>query len=414
MEDNMALYAFDGTWNSDEVDDVLDTNVVRFKELYMGNNSEYLEGVGTRFGKVGSILGGLFGTGGRSRIDEMYDELCENWERGDKIIDIIGFSRGAALAVHFANKLGKEGVVVDKGSTEKATIRFLGLWDIVGSFGLSFNNILDFQEINLGWNIDTIDSCVENCFHAMALDERREAFGVTRLDPNNKFDNINEVWFRGVHSDVGGGNENVLRSNIALNWMINMAKETGLPINRTKAELPRYKQTDQEAPVSENKDLKVDPRREVLRGDSIHPTALPKKLEVGDSYTCKVFAAKRFNWSGVMVEKGGEYSFTIPEGSIWKDASLQCGPSGWATEELPWYKESIVHMFENFRRYENANWFALIGALEDEDDNLFFIGNGEKTYTAPADGNLYLFANDMLSKYDNNEGSLRVTITRKS
>ena len=57
----MTLYAFDGTWNSDEVDDIQDTNVVRFKELYMGNNTEYLEGVGTRFGKVGELLGGLFG-----------------------------------------------------------------------------------------------------------------------------------------------------------------------------------------------------------------------------------------------------------------------------------------------------------------------------------------------------------------
>lgn len=64
----MALYAFDSTWNSDDVADVQDTNVVRFKELYRGNNAEYLEGVGTRFGRLGAFLGGLFGTGGRTRI----------------------------------------------------------------------------------------------------------------------------------------------------------------------------------------------------------------------------------------------------------------------------------------------------------------------------------------------------------
>ncbi len=40
----MALYAFDGTWNADEADDITDTNVVRFKELYRGNNAEYVEG----------------------------------------------------------------------------------------------------------------------------------------------------------------------------------------------------------------------------------------------------------------------------------------------------------------------------------------------------------------------------------
>lgn len=82
----MALYAFDGTWNEDEDDDIDDTNVVRFKELYTGNSVEYVEGVGTRFGKLGHVLGGLFGSGGRTRIDEMYEDLCENWEQGDQVI----------------------------------------------------------------------------------------------------------------------------------------------------------------------------------------------------------------------------------------------------------------------------------------------------------------------------------------
>jgi uncharacterized protein (DUF2235 family) len=63
-------------------------------------------GVGTHFGKIGRALGGLFGAGGLSRTDEMYEEFCENWQQGDEVIDIIGFSRGAALAVHFANLLG--------------------------------------------------------------------------------------------------------------------------------------------------------------------------------------------------------------------------------------------------------------------------------------------------------------------
>jgi uncharacterized protein (DUF2235 family) len=171
----MTLYAFDGTWNSDEAGEknVQDTNVVRFKELYLGNNTEYIEGVGTRFGKIGEFFGGLFGSGGKTRIDEMYEELCENWKNDDKEIDIIGFSRGAALAVHFANKIGKEGIKLENGGTEPAKIRFLGVWDIVGSFGLSFDTFINFQDINLGWEIDTVHQCVDHCFHAMALDERR-------------------------------------------------------------------------------------------------------------------------------------------------------------------------------------------------------------------------------------------------
>ena len=69
----MALYAFDGTWNSDEEDPGLDTNVVRFKELYAGKEPVYIIGVGTRWGAFGNALGGTFGVGGKSRIDEIYD-----------------------------------------------------------------------------------------------------------------------------------------------------------------------------------------------------------------------------------------------------------------------------------------------------------------------------------------------------
>lgn len=410
----MALYAFDGTWNADEEDDLEDTNVVRFKELYAGNNAEYIEGVGTRFGRVGHVLGGLFGSGGRSRIEEMYDELSENWEQGDTDIDIIGFSRGAALAVHFANEIGEKGIVLSDGQQVKPGIRFLGVWDIVGSFGLSFDTFVNFQDINLGWNIDTVHNCVEKCFHAMALDERRETFNVTRLDPQNQYDNIREVWFRGVHSDVGGGNRNVSRSNIALQWMLEQGRNCGLKFNETKAQLPRYADQNRFAPVSENKDVKVDPRREVLSGDAIHTTAIPILLKKEDPpHPCEVFAEMKYNWSGVRLEKGGQYRFSIKENDTWDDASITCGPSGWETKDLPWYKEHVVKAFEKSRRLPDANWFALCGALDDEEDDLFLIGDGSQPYSATRDADLYMFANDVPTRYDNNEGSLKVTITRE-
>ena len=72
----MALYAFDGTWNTDVEVDSFDTNVTRFVELYgQPDNVHYLEGVGTRLGAVGKVLGGLFGLGGRTRIEEMTEHL---------------------------------------------------------------------------------------------------------------------------------------------------------------------------------------------------------------------------------------------------------------------------------------------------------------------------------------------------
>lgn len=408
----MALYAFDGTWNADEADDLQDTNVVRFKELYRGNNTEYLEGVGTRFGKLGHVLGGLFGSGGRSRIEEMYEELCENWEQGDQVIDIIGFSRGAALAVHFANEIGEKGIKLSNGQVEMVRVRFLGVWDIVGSFGLSFDTFINFQEINLGWNIDTVHQCVDHCFHAMALDERRETFNITRLDPDNRYANIREVWFRGVHSDIGGGSRNVARSNIALQWMLEQARACGLKFIESKARLPRYSEVNRFALISENKDVQIDPRREIREGDEIDPSARSLDLALGESHTCEVFAESKYNWSGVGLRAGASYTFSVPDGDTWDDASITCGPAGWTSDQLPWYQEAFVNAFEKRRRLDNANWFALTGALGDEDDELFLIGDKVDPYTAPHDADLYLFANDMPSKYDNNEGSLMVTIIR--
>jgi hypothetical protein len=410
----MALYAFDGTWNSDDDKPEEETNVVRFGELYVGNNSEYVAGVGTRFGHLGHVLGGLLGAGGHSRIDELYEELCENWSQGDRLIDIIGFSRGAALAVHFANKLCEDGVKLTDGTKEDVRIRFLGLWDVVGSFGLSFDTIVNFQEINLGWHIDTVARCVDHCSHAMSLDERRETFAVTRLDPKNEHDFIHEVWFRGVHSDIGGGNRNEARSNIALQWMVEQGRACGLQFNESKAKLPRYSNTDRFAPVSENQDVKVDPRRPVGDDDEIHPSALPIELAVGDGHEAEVLAQSKYNWTGVRLKKGATYRITVPDGAIWKDGGMSCGPGGWKTDELPWYQEGVVHLMERHRRLPDADWFALVAALNDEDDNLFLVGDGTKPLTAAKDADLYLFANDLSSKYGNNKGSLMVTISRIS
>lgn len=409
----MALYAFDGTWNSDEDDPKVDTNVVRFRELYDGPDVEYIAGIGTRGGRVGKVLGGLLGMGGHSRIREMYEELCQNWAAGDHDIDIIGFSRGAALAVHFANKLGSEGIRIKGSDPQPAVIRFLGLWDVVGSFGLNTNTIINFQAINLGWHIKTVSRCVQHCYHAMALDERRETFNITRLDDQHEHPNIEEVWFRGVHSDIGGGNGNTARSNIALGWMIEKARGCGLPVRDVSADDPRYAAVDTASPFYENKDVQIDPRRKVFPGDVFHPSAVARKLTPGGpSQTVTVYSALRYNWTGLQLESGASYRFEVPAGDTWQDADIECGPDGWSTEQLPWMKETFVEFFEPMRRCPEANWFELIGSYGDDDNSLFRIGSGASPHTATRDTELYLFANDLPAKYDNNHGSLEVTITR--
>ena len=104
----MALYAFDGTGNRDNPVDKKDTNVVKFfgayKDGYTKNGENfYKSGVGTRWGLIGRVVGSIFGAGGQRRLKEAKEALKKNFRKGDKDIDIIGFSRGAALALEFAN-----------------------------------------------------------------------------------------------------------------------------------------------------------------------------------------------------------------------------------------------------------------------------------------------------------------------
>jgi hypothetical protein len=226
----MALYAFDGTWNTAKNNDdpqYKNTNVVRFYETYhqrSHTNDFYVAGVGTRLDVIGKVAGGIFGMGELSRINEAYAHLCEVWAAGDHVIDVIGFSRGAATTLDFCHHIQANGIR-EPGSDEvierSPSIRFLGVWDVVAAFGLAnFGN----TALNVGHHLSIPKSQLQYCFHAMALDERRPSFLPTRLS------GAYEVWFRGVHSDVGGGNGNRGLNDIALKWMMSKARAALLPI----------------------------------------------------------------------------------------------------------------------------------------------------------------------------------------
>jgi hypothetical protein len=225
----MALYAFDGTWNEAKDGDDSNsrhTNVFRFFQAYRKNSGTddfYLAGVGTRFDVIGRVLGGVFGLGELPRLNEAYDHLCKVWAK-DPVIDVVGFSRGAATTLDFCHIIQKRGIR-RPGSDEviepNPSIRFLGVWDVVAAFGLAN---LGNTDLNIGHHLSLPKSSLQYCFHAMALDERRPSFLPTRLD------GAREVWFRGVHSDVGGGNGNTGLNDIALRWMLRKGKAAGLPI----------------------------------------------------------------------------------------------------------------------------------------------------------------------------------------
>ncbi len=127
---------------------------------------------------------------------------------------------------------------------KKVQIHFLGVWDTVKSYGGIRPIVLPHLRHN---------PRVQTVRHAMALDERRAWFDATtwgRLDLDNTGalarthsllseeegqalaeQDIKEVWFRGCHSDVGGGDREAVTSMIALRWMVGEAVSKGLRLN---------------------------------------------------------------------------------------------------------------------------------------------------------------------------------------
>jgi len=125
-------------------------------------------------------------------------------------LDVFGFSRGAAQAVafsHFFNDLLR----ANKFASIPASINFLGVFDTVASIGISASvsqtlPVPDrFANGHLSWArriLDPLPPCVRTGRHFVAAHEQRMNFPVTTLEGSSGF---KEMYFPGVHSDVGGG-----------------------------------------------------------------------------------------------------------------------------------------------------------------------------------------------------------------
>ncbi len=222
---------------------------IKPKILFTGVEGEviYLAGIGTSGTVENNILEGATGTGTSERIRDAYRFLAERYHSGDRIYGF-GFSRGAFAIRSLAGLIDLAGLpkqpralkeeellelydaymagkLVDKAryGTISTWVDFLGVWDTVGAlaFGRTLGN---FHRINPG--------NVERVAHALALDEERERFEPSYWDaPATATTQIDEVWFSGCHTNIGGGYVDANLSNIALFWMLQSARDAGLPLD---------------------------------------------------------------------------------------------------------------------------------------------------------------------------------------
>jgi uncharacterized protein (DUF2235 family) len=266
MAKNIVLCA-DGTWNTPHGVDVAgNTNVRKF---YMGllNSPTQLKyydsGVGTDGTPIDHLVGGAMGEGLFQKIQDCYAFLGNVYDPGDKIY-LIGFSRGAFTARSLggmiagfgvpsinldnrtfiqvfeayretdANKKAalKKQLTQDYGLTD-VTVEMVGVWDTVGSLGIPGIFFNAFNAKRYGFLDTTLHECVQYGFHAICIDEKRAQFEPTLwTSPDDKpianSEKIQQVWFPGVHCDVGGSYAESQLSDISLSWMMQKAKERGL------------------------------------------------------------------------------------------------------------------------------------------------------------------------------------------
>jgi uncharacterized protein (DUF2235 family) len=242
------------------------SNVVKLYKMLMVDDSQvtyYHPGVGTmgaRSALTGitrwwtRVIGLAFGYGISDNIADAYQFLMRTFRPGD-VVYMFGFSRGAytvrALCgmLHTIGLLREDneglipysirmikkkdmdfGVAADFKKTfcRECKPYFVGVWDTVSSVGWVYN-VAHFPGTRAMHNPD-----FNIIRHAVSIDERRAFFRQNLFGtPHDNQQDIKEVWFAGVHSDVGGSypeSEGQL-STIALQWMICEAETAGVRID---------------------------------------------------------------------------------------------------------------------------------------------------------------------------------------
>jgi uncharacterized protein (DUF2235 family) len=261
----------DGTWNTpDKTEDgkQCQTNVVKMASALSNASKDgtpqllyYDTGIGSE-GKISKrIFDGATGFGISGKILQAYLYIINNYEPGDELF-LFGFSRGAFTVRSLAGLIRNSGVLKTENLnlTEKAfkiyrsrlpsfqpraveatlfrrtyaveettRIKFIGVWDTVGALGnpLYMKSLL--SQRNQFHDTD-LSSKVDNAFHALAIDEKRKNFEATLWlqQPHSAGQVLEQVWFPGVHSDVGGGYPEAGLSDQALIWMLGKAENCNL------------------------------------------------------------------------------------------------------------------------------------------------------------------------------------------
>ena len=261
------VICFDGTWNAAD-NRSAETNVALIACAVRANTDTagvlqstlYLRGVGTSGLKGEVAIAGAVGLGVDENIRSGYMFLAQNYVPGDEIF-LFGFSRGAFTARSLAGFIGACGLLkrqklhdlgrawdyyrdpvphspeafiakTNSDSHVSVRIKFLGVWDTVGALGIPMSILTSINHSRYGFHDTEPGAVLQHGCHALAIDEYRDEFVPTLWTGQSPAGvKIEQVWFAGAHSDVGGGYVTRTLADIPLVWMAQKAEADGLVLD---------------------------------------------------------------------------------------------------------------------------------------------------------------------------------------
>ncbi len=207
----------------------------------------------------------LAGVGINRQIKRAYLFLARNFRPGDRIV-LMGYSRGAYAVRSLAGLIDRMGLLraaqiepetldriydcyrTDPQSAEARAIRlsrchaevpihFLGVFDTVRALGLRWPGLWRVVPLPHRFHSHGLGRATRIARHALALDERRDAYAPVLWETTEEqatSGQVQQVWFRGSHGDVGGQLDGMRAArplaNIPLVWMLGEAGAAGLPL----------------------------------------------------------------------------------------------------------------------------------------------------------------------------------------
>lgn len=236
---------------------------------------KYDNGVGTG---VFRLTGGALGVGLSANVRELYHFVAENYEPGDRVA-LFGFSCGAFTVRSLAGMIGTCGILKaptdasvsavfkafksrrrtddltfdTHGPQSRTAVHVIGVWDTVGALGVPFELPNRLNPWSHHFHDTSLSCHVPFAFQALAVDETRKVFAPTRWTnvpvPSQV---VEQVWFVGAHSNVGGGLESRDLSDISLKWMCDKLQQHPAQVHFKPGE-PAGLAPDEKGPIHQSR-----------------------------------------------------------------------------------------------------------------------------------------------------------------